>query len=206
MRKYLASLLLVAVAVPLGGCNAIFGGSKTLAAQKTFKKQVQGADYAQARLGDGRQALDRGNFAEAIMAFREAQRDPQFAALAHNGMGVAYAELGRADLAERYFLLAVAADPEDRRFAANLSRLYALNAAPRPELAAAPEAIPALAEPRSALNANAAVKVERPTARLVRTAQGELRLQAPEGQDKAQMASAAAKPGVTFTRRNAPAQ
>lgn len=210
MRKTLASLLLVAVAVPLGGCNAIFGGSKSFAAQKQFKKQVRSADFAQSRLAEGRQALDKGNWAEAVMAFRDAQRDPQFAAQAHNGIGVAYAQLGRADIAERYFLLALSEAPEDRRFAANLSRLYALNAKPQPVMAAAPEPVPALAAPRSALTTtNPSIRVERPSARLVRTAQGELRLQAaPDGAQKAQMASAegssaAASSGVTFTRRSA---
>ena len=144
------------------------------------------------------------------MAFRDAQRTPQFAASAHNGMGVAYAELGRADLAERYFLAAIAAAPEDRRFATNLARLYAKNAPATPALAAAPEPVPALVQPRSALTgANTAVRVERPAGRLVRTARGELQLQsAPQAAELAQMAAAEAKPAaprpaVTFTRQKA---
>lgn len=206
MRKHTLSLLMLAVAaVPLGGCS-LFGSSNNFA-QKAQTKQLKGEDYAQARLEAGRAALGKANWAEAIMAFREAQRTPKFAAQAHNGMGVAYAELGRADLAERYFLLAIAVAPEDRRFAANLSRLYARHAQPAPELAAAPEPAPALTQPRSALTgANTSVKVERPTGRLVRTARGEMRLQsAPEGQDQSQMAAAVDAPasGVTFTRRSA---
>jgi tetratricopeptide (TPR) repeat protein len=206
MRKSTLSLLLLAVAaVPLGGCS-LFGKSNTFA-QKAQTKQLKGEDYAEARLEAGRAALGKAHWAEAIMAFREAQRTPQLAAQAHNGMGVAYAELGRADLAERYFLLASAAAPEDRRFAANLARLYAKNAEAQPTLAAAPEPIPALAQPRAALSgANTSVKVERPAGRLVRTARGEMLLQsAPQGQDESQMAAAGDAPasGVTFTRRNA---
>ena len=207
MRKQTLSLLLLAVAaVPLGGCS-LFGKPNQFA-QKAEARQLKGEDFAQARLTAGREALDKSHWAEAIMAFRDAQRTPRFAASAHNGMGVAYAELGRADLAERYFLLAIAAAPEDRRFAANLSRLYAANARPEPVLAAAPEPIPALVQPRTSLSgANTSVKVERPAGRLVRTARGELRLQsAPEGANDTQMAAAAPgapAPAVTFTRRNA---
>ncbi len=209
MRKHTLSLLLLAVAaVPLGGCS-LFGKTDNFA-QKAQARQLKGEDFAQARLTAGREALDRAHWAEAIMAFRDAQRTPQFAAQAHNGMGVAYAELGRADLAERYFLLAIAVAPEDRRFAANLSRLYAKHAQPEPALAAAPEPVPALALPRVALTgANSSVKVERPTGRLVRTARGEMRLQsAPESASQTQMASVEAAPdaprsGVTFTRRSA---
>ena len=210
MRKHTLSLLVLAVAaVPLGGCSMLFGKSNEFAARKSPAKQLKAEDFAAARLGEARAALDKGHWAEAITAFRDAQRLPALAPSAHNGMGVAYAELGRPDLAERYFLLAIAAAPEDRRFAANLSRLYAQNARPEPELAAAPEAIPALTAPRSALTgANTAVRVERPAGRLVRTARGEMRLQsAPEGKTESQMANAAAaeapRSGVTFTRRNA---
>lgn len=210
MRKPTLSLLLLAVAaVPLGGCSLPFGKSNEFAASKSPAKQQKAEDFAEARLGAGRAALDRGHWAEAITAFRDAQRLPALAPSAHNGMAVAYAELGRPDLAERYFLLAIAAAPEDRRFAANLSRLYAQNAKPAPVLAAAAEAIPALAEPRFALTgANTSVRVERPAGRLVRTARGEMRLQtAPEGKVESQMASAsppeAPHAGVTFTRRGA---
>ncbi len=210
MRKHTLSLLLAVATVPLGGCSMLFGKSDQFAARKSPAKQLKAEDFAEARLGAGRAALDKGHWAEAIMAFRDAQRQPVLAASAHNGMGVAYAELGRPDLAERYFLLAIAAGPEDRRFAANLARLYARNAKPEPVLAAAAEPIPALAQPRSALTgANTAVRVERQVGRLVRTARGELRLQgAPEGTAESQMASAAAssvapRSGITFTRRNA---
>jgi Tfp pilus assembly protein PilF len=206
MRKPTLSLLLLAVAaVPLGGCS-LFGKTNNFA-QKAEARQLKAEDFAQARLAAGREALDKRHWAEAIMAFRDAQRTPRLAAQAHNGMGVAYAELGRADIAERYFLLAIAAAPEDRRFAANLSRLYAKHAQPEPSLAAVNEPVPALAQPRSALSgANTSVKVERPAGRLVRTARGEMRLQgAPQGTDQSQMAATSASPttGVTFTRRNA---
>jgi tetratricopeptide (TPR) repeat protein len=208
MRKHTLSLLLLAVAaVPLGGCS-LFGKANNFTAQKSPAKQLKAEDFAQARLTAGREALGKGNWAEAIMAFRDARRLPALAAQAHNGTGVAYAELGRADLAERYFLAAIAAAPEDRRFAANLAKLYARNAQPEPALAAAPEPIPALTPQRSALtSSNPSIRVERPAGRLVRTAHGEMQLQSiPTGANDTQMASAtpdAPAPGVTFTRRSA---
>lgn len=211
MRKFKASLLLVAIAaMPLGGCKALFGSSQ-FTAQKAEIREQQPLDFAQRELTLGREALDKGNWAEAIIALRNAQRMPQFAAQAHNGMGVAYAQLGRADLAERYFLLAIAQAPEDRRFSANLARLHAQNAKAEAQAFAAanPAPVPAVVPQRSALTtSNPAIKLERPVTRLVRTAQGELKLQTPSAADDTRMASAApgetrSGSGVTFTRRAA---
>src|SRR3546814_9961813 len=50
--------------------------------------------------------------------------DLDSAAEAYNGLGVAYAKLGRADLAERYFKMALSMDGTNPRFAANLDRFY----------------------------------------------------------------------------------
>lgn len=71
----------------------------------------------------GRLALDGGNYAEAIACFSAARIEPGLLASSLNGMGVAYARLGREDLAERYFREAAAAAPGDQRYAANLLRL-----------------------------------------------------------------------------------
>jgi tetratricopeptide (TPR) repeat protein len=71
----------------------------------------------------GRNHLLRQRPAQAVNAFRQASRDPALAGEAFNGMGVAYAKMGRPDLARRYFDLAVAADPHDARYQRNLARL-----------------------------------------------------------------------------------
>lgn len=212
MRKIKASLLLVVVAaMPLSGCKALFGSSQ-FTAQKNQIREQQPADFAQRELTLGREALDKGNWAEAIIALRNAQRMPQFAAQAHNGMGVAYAQLGRADLAERYFLLAIAEAPEDRRYSANLARLHAQNikAEALAFAAANPAPVRAAAPQRTALTTtNTAIKLERPATRLVRTAKGEIKLQTPSGTTgDTRMAGVApdqSRPGsgVTFTRRTA---
>ena len=97
-------------------------------------------------LAAGRRALADGQYGAAVAALRLARLDPGCAAEATNGLGVAYAQLGRDDLAERYFREAVAMDPQDRRFTANLARFeqaravqLAAHPAPPPVAAPAPQ-------------------------------------------------------------------
>ena len=94
----------------------------------------------------GKRALADGQYGAAVAALRLARLDPGCAAEATNGLGVAYAQLGRDDLAERYFREAVAMDPQDRRFTANLARFeqaravqLAAHPAPPPVAAPAPQ-------------------------------------------------------------------
>lgn len=96
-------------------------------------------------LAAGKRALADGQYGAAVAALRLARLDPACTAEATNGLGVAYAQLGRNDLAERYFREAVAMDPQDRRFAANLARFeqaravqLAARPAPSPVVAPAP--------------------------------------------------------------------
>lgn len=97
-------------------------------------------------LAAGKRALADGQYGAAVAALRLARLDPACTAEATNGLGVAYAQLGRNDLAERYFREAVAMDPQDRRFAANLARFeqaravqLAARPAPSPVVAPAPQ-------------------------------------------------------------------
>jgi tetratricopeptide (TPR) repeat protein len=109
-----------AMAVALSGCGSIFG--------KTFAKQ----DHVQAlprqasatpSLDLGRAHLAAGNNGLAVEAFQAALvcGEPQAASL--NGLGVAFARIGRFDLAERYFQGAARRDPTDARYTENLARL-----------------------------------------------------------------------------------
>jgi tetratricopeptide (TPR) repeat protein len=107
----------------LAGCQSLFGTSAKLDVRPgTNAGQPASAAIA---LEEGRQHLTDGNLGSAIAALRNATLDPATAPSAHNALGVAYAMLGRGDLAERYFRQAVEEDPGDARFAANLSRFYA---------------------------------------------------------------------------------
>ncbi|HEU4652174.1 MAG TPA: hypothetical protein VFS49_12245 [Croceibacterium sp.] len=145
MKKTLSAVVLAAASLGLGGCQALFGPHAFASAPRAAEPAAADlAGYFDARIEAGRVHLARGRPTLAVTAFRQASYDPAHAALAYNGMGVAYAELGRADLARRYFALAVASDPADARFARNLARLDAapVDAGQRVEMAesAAPRA------------------------------------------------------------------
>ncbi len=92
-------------------------------------------------LAAGKRALADGQYGAAVAALRLARLDPACTAEATNGLGVAYAQLGRNDLAERYFREAVAMDPQDRRFAANLARFEQTRAVQLAERPAPPPVV-----------------------------------------------------------------
>lgn len=127
------ALLLACLA--LGGCQAI--GTR----QARLEIRVPAADAqpqatAEALL-QGRDQLARGEVAAAIASFRRAAQQPDAAVDALNGLGAAYARLGRADLAERYFREAADRDPSDPRALRNLARLQDRPGSGAPRLAAA---------------------------------------------------------------------
>lgn len=114
-----------AVAMSLSGCQGIwntlgFGGPKDDVRRADSSQPLFGTE----ELEQGRLALKAGHPARAIQMFRLAAMDEKSAADAFNGLGVAYAKLGRADLAERYFKMAVSLDSSNPKFAANLDRFY----------------------------------------------------------------------------------
>ncbi|MEY4239520.1 MAG: hypothetical protein RL339_2121 [Pseudomonadota bacterium] len=149
MRKTLGTLMLLVVsATALGGCSSLFGraalNSRAAASEELF------AAAPNPDLVAGRQALSEGQLGAAIAALRLARLDPASTAEATNGLGVAYAQLGRDDLADRYFHQAAALAPQDPRFAANLERFNQSRAA---RLAHAPPAPAAPAPAEQVLKA-----------------------------------------------------
>ena len=150
MENTLARIALVAALVPaLGGC-ALLGIGRDAPQVTALSTLPMGAD-AFVRFEEGRAALDAGQNAAAIAAFSEARMEPSLLAPSLNGMGVAYARLGRVDLAERYFRQAVAAAPDDRRFAGNLSQAQASLLVARRQLEAPQVAVVEAATTPSAL-------------------------------------------------------
>lgn len=140
MNKRLVKITLaVGMAVSLTACNSFFGthlfsrhAART--AEATAPRASAPAEPAvtavtaaaaknDAAIGEGRKHLAAGNYGLAIDTFRTAMANGEPAAPALNGLGVAYAHIGRFDLAQRYFLEAIQADPGDERYAANLTRL-----------------------------------------------------------------------------------
>lgn len=122
--KTVAKMMLCGVAaLGLGGCQSF------LADLGLAKRGASNASVAadSTRLELGRTALKAGAPGTAIYHFERAVLDPQQAPEAYNGMGVAYAQLGREDLAERFFNAALMLRPNDERIARNLDRLYNSN-------------------------------------------------------------------------------
>lgn len=120
MTKMIFAVALAATM--LTGCQSIFGQRARLEVRPAGQEQTAAA--AAIALEEGRQALIRGEVGTAIVALRKAQMDPATTAPALNALGAAYAMLGRGDLAEHYFNEAIAADPNEPKYAANLARYY----------------------------------------------------------------------------------
>ncbi len=87
-------------------------------------QQRDNADYAESQMALGKEGLDTGQYALAIVGFRNARIFPEQAAGAYNGLAIAYLQLDRPDLAERFFKQAIAEAPGDKRYQTNLARFY----------------------------------------------------------------------------------
>lgn len=118
-----------ALSLTLPGCSALFGSGNFArhGGQESPKEAPQLASQERPSVltNMGRRALDQGRTGLAIEAFRRALAGGEEPAAAHNGLGVAYARIGRVDLAQRYFEQAATIDPANARYQANLARLIA---------------------------------------------------------------------------------
>jgi tetratricopeptide (TPR) repeat protein len=177
-------VLPVALAVTLGlaGCSSLFGhGKSSLASADSSSVEDIYRDYATEQLELGRARIQQGALTEALEPLRRASANLATAAAAHNAMGVVYARLGRSDVAERMFRLAMERDPSEPKFAANLERLEATAA-----IAASPRAVPAVPE----LTAQAGNSGAAPLAAAA----------APPAMVEAKVQAAMAVPAVQFVR------
>jgi len=124
MRRLLTrSLAVVVLAVPLGACHSFLGIHFARSTPAAERGNRLAAAPATAATDAGRQRLTDGQIGLAIESFQAALAGGEPVAPALNGLGVAYARLGRGDLAQRYFQEAMAADPAEQRYADNLTRL-----------------------------------------------------------------------------------
>lgn len=131
-RRYTRALAAVVLALPLGACSSFLGIHFARSAPKA--ERVQTAASVAPVTEAGRAQLAAGQPGLAIESFQRALAGGEAIAPAANGLGVAYAQIGRDDLAQRYFQEAIAADPGQSRYADNLARLmrspgYAMRAA-----------------------------------------------------------------------------
>lgn len=124
MKKAIRLLAILGAAAALSGCQS-FPLTSWM-----FKDRPNAGANRSALAGDTSGALDEGkaflrdgNISAAVASFRIATLDPSARGDANNGLAVAYAKLGRPDLAERYFRAAIEIDPENSKFVANLLRL-----------------------------------------------------------------------------------
>jgi hypothetical protein len=89
-------------------------------AGKALAGMLATAASAEAALAEGRAHLATGNAAQAISAFRQALGSEGSSVAALNGLGIAYDQLGRHDLARSQFEAALALEPEAADIAYNL--------------------------------------------------------------------------------------
>ena len=118
------------LAALLGGCQSIplFSSLSRASQPRQDSRAVERNKSVLIEIG--RQKLDQGNYGAAIDTFRVALATGEDAAVAMNGMGVAYAQLGRADVAESLFLRAQQRDPSNEKYAQNLRNVRGLAGQP----------------------------------------------------------------------------
>jgi tetratricopeptide (TPR) repeat protein len=169
--------------------SAMLGGCASASSFFSFRwihngPRMAKAQSAPAFLALGKQELDNGAYGSAIESFRLALATGENPAEALNGTGVAYAQLGRPDVAETLFLQAQRREPNNPRFARNLVLLRLSHELPAPQMAAlTPSPMPVVVAP--------ALPVEVASSdRLQRLPSGEIALRtfAPDASTKAPMA------------------
>jgi tetratricopeptide (TPR) repeat protein len=118
INRFTRIALLAGCASLLAGCQ-IFAPNNYARNNATDKVQHRGISGND----QGRAHLRAGRTGQAIEAFNVALATGEDPAVAYNGLGVAYARLGRADLAYRFFKKATTSDPESPVYARNLAML-----------------------------------------------------------------------------------
>ena len=112
------------LAIALSGCASLSpDGHGALGDLSEAKTEAAWLALSAEQLELGRDRIRAGNFASALEPLKLAALHPDHAAAAHNAIGVAYAKLGRKDIALRFMTLALAEDPASAKYAANLALL-----------------------------------------------------------------------------------
>ena len=206
-KKAAMSLIL---AVPLlGACQSVFGGSRMARTDQKAAPAAPEADYAAAQIAQGRKALDEGQPGAAVTAFRNAKQFPEQAAAASNGLAIAYSQLGRSDLAERYFRDAMALAPGERKYQVNLQRFYQAQSAELARSVAPPAFLPASTRTGpiqivSRDGSRTGLTVSRPASRLARLSPSEVRIgsdQPAPTRPRTAAVSVTSKPGQPYPVR-----
>ena len=130
MRQTASKLLLTTLGCYLvSGCSIFepkrLAHSASAIEQAKFASAIEEVRKSSVVTDAGRALLDAGQPGFAIDTFRKALAKGEAPGPALNGLGVAYARIGRRDLAIRYFKQAIVFDPVDTRYAMNLERTNA---------------------------------------------------------------------------------
>lgn len=113
------ALVAVMLVSPLSACGSFLGihfARHSPPAERPQTAAMSATELGRRQLAEGRTGL-------AVESFQRALAAGEPVAPAVNGLGVAFAKLGRDDLAKRFFEEALAADPGNSRYADNLARL-----------------------------------------------------------------------------------
>jgi tetratricopeptide (TPR) repeat protein len=179
-RTGLAGLAVIA----LGGCHSLFARHHTLSAEAVAVQTRPEIDLA-GQLVAGRTALAEARYAEAIAAFSRLRGEPGYDGEACNGLAIAWAGIGRDDLAAVYFRRALAAAPDDARYQRNFARFEARQDGARQaraQLAAAQTQTQTQTQAQAAAPTSApAVATARTAPQLTRVSAHEFVLQAASG-------------------------
>lgn len=152
MKTRIAATCIAVAPLLLGGCTMFhklgFGHARSVEQASSGSPVVTDGFTAA-----GRVQLDAGNPGLAIEAFQQGLGIGEPRAPALNGLAVAYARIGRVDLAAQLFRQAMAEDPASDRYAANLALLEQSQQPP-----AAPDSV------RTAEQADAQITAPQPAA------------------------------------------
>jgi len=133
----------VLLGLTLAGCS---GGLDKLSVRAVQPESMAVSGTAGDLVAAGRRMLADGHYGLAISQFRVALQTDEGSAEAHNGLAVAYALLGRPDLARRHFELAALNDPLNAAYRRNLARLEGSGQARAEALAGKVDEVPAVVE------------------------------------------------------------
>ena len=153
-NQMIRKLLVCSCFVALGGCQLLNNLHLTKRAPATAAGDARLASTSRTYTQTGREHLRSGSPGLAIDAFNLALAGGEDPSAAYNGLGVAYARIGRPDLAYRFFRKAVMSDPLNPVYARNLVTLvdsptFTLDqirrAEPAPQVAATAQPAPNIA-------------------------------------------------------------
>ena len=122
-RRLLHKLLVCSCFAALGGCQFLGNLHLTQRGPAAHSADTRLAAMPGTALQTGRDHLRAGRVGLAIDAYNLALASGEDPAAAYNGLGVAYARLGRSDAAYHFFRKAVMSDPLNAVYSHNLATL-----------------------------------------------------------------------------------